>query len=137
MSSTPSNSEVTNSKADVNLTQALPVLFFLEKIIKLAIEIAPEITGTQLAGLLELKNDAIAACAHSNGLLQVHFTHLATKLEIMTKNMLNAEKGHHDIVSYYKETIAQLQKEKEKLQREIEISNMLDDLEKELAAKKI
>ncbi|KAF1752459.1 hypothetical protein GCK72_019014 [Caenorhabditis remanei] len=136
MSSTPSNSEVTNSKA-VNLTQALPVQFFLEKIIKLAIEIAPEITGTQLAGLLELKNDAIAVCAHSNGLLQVHFTHLATKLEIMTKNMLNAEKGHHDLVAYYKETIAQLQKEKEKLQREIEISNMLDDLEKELAAKKI
>ena len=86
---------------------------------------------------IEEGSNTLYHASDSNGLLQVHFTHLATKLEIMTKNMLNAEKGHHDIVSYYKETIAQLQKEKEKLQREIEISNMLDDLERELAAKKI
>ncbi|CAL2043385.1 unnamed protein product [Caenorhabditis brenneri] len=111
--------------------------FFLTEITKFVQEIAPNITSSQMDQLKELKKNAIAANCQAIRLVQENCQQKINVYEVIEKNSRTMVETQQKIIGEFKVVMEQLREEVMMLRREQEIAEMLDDLEKELAARVI
>ncbi|EGT30831.1 hypothetical protein CAEBREN_02700 [Caenorhabditis brenneri] len=111
--------------------------FFLTEITKFVQEIAPNITSSQMDQLKELKKGVITANCQAIRLVQENCQQKINVYEVIEKNSRSMVETQQKIIREFKVVMEQLREEVMMLRKEQEIAEMLDDLEKELAARVI